>query len=88
MPAANLARADSSLIFALYVQPTFRISLLIAIGPRSGLVRGLGMRTEGMMMGFEQDSFEAAEAFVKSSPFLVAELYEDHRLYDYLDEIG
>ena len=30
----------------------------------------------------------AAEALVESSPYLKAGLYEDHRLYEYQDEVG
>jgi uncharacterized protein YciI len=42
----------------------------------------------GMMMIFEHDSREAAEAFVADSPYLQAGLYEDHRLYEYANESG
>jgi uncharacterized protein YciI len=41
-----------------------------------------------MMMIFEHDSRDAAEAFVRASPYLQADLYEDHRLYDYDNEVG
>jgi uncharacterized protein YciI len=42
----------------------------------------------GMMMIFEDDSRESAETFVLGSPYLQAGLYEDHRLYEYADEVG
>jgi len=40
------------------------------------------------MMIFEHDSREAAEAFVKDSPYLTGDLYEDHQLYEYANEVG
>ena len=42
----------------------------------------------GMMMIFEHDSREAAEAFVAGSPYLQAGLYETNGLYEYLAEVG
>jgi uncharacterized protein YciI len=42
----------------------------------------------GMMMVFEHDSREAAESFVRDSPYLQAGLYDDHRLYEYRNEAG
>lgn len=42
----------------------------------------------GMMMIFEVEDRDAAEAFVKNSPYLQAGLYEDHRLYEYENEVG
>ena len=45
-------------------------------------------RRAGMMMIFEVADREAAEAFVNDSPYLVAGLYEDHRLYEYQSEVG
>ena len=42
----------------------------------------------GMLMIFEHDSREDAESFVADSPFLQAGLYEDHRLYEYANEVG
>ena len=41
-----------------------------------------------MMIIFEQDTRAAAESFVRTSPYLQADLYEDHRLYEYVNEIG
>jgi hypothetical protein len=45
-------------------------------------------RRAGMMMMFEVEDRAAAEALVESSPYLKAGLYEDHRLYEYQDEVG
>ena len=42
----------------------------------------------GMLMIFEHDSHEAARSFVTASPFLQAGLYEDFRLYEYVNEAG
>ena len=39
-------------------------------------------------MIFEAENREAAEALVKTSPYLDAGLYEDHRLYEYHNEVG
>jgi uncharacterized protein YciI len=41
-----------------------------------------------MMIVFEDDNRESAERFVTTSPYLRADLYEDHRLYEYRDEVG
>lgn len=54
----------------------------------AGPLRDQSGKKAGMMMVFEQDSFEAAASFVKDSPYLQADLYEHHRLYEYLDEVG
>jgi uncharacterized protein YciI len=62
-------------------QPIIKIR---AAGP---LRDGSGKRA-AMMMIFEHDSREGAELFVKDSPYLTAELYEDHRLYEYGNEVG
>ena len=42
----------------------------------------------GMMMIFDIADRAAAEAFVKGSPYLDAGLYEDHRLFEYVTEVG
>ena len=44
-------------------------------------------RRAGMMMIFEIEDRAAAETFVKSSPYLEAGLYQDHRLYEYQSEV-
>lgn len=41
-----------------------------------------------MIMIFEDESRDAAESFVANSPYLRADLYEDHRLYEYDAEVG
>jgi hypothetical protein len=45
-------------------------------------------RRAGMMMIFDVTDRAAAEAFVQTSPYLDAGLYEDHRLYEYQSEVG
>jgi uncharacterized protein YciI len=62
-------------------QPLIKI---LAAGP---LRDGSGKRA-AMMMIFEHDSREAAEAFVKESPYLQADLYDDHQLYEYANEVS
>jgi uncharacterized protein YciI len=42
----------------------------------------------GMMMVFEVEDRAAAEALVAGSPYLTAGLYEDHRLYEFMNEVG
>jgi len=42
----------------------------------------------GMMMIFEGGSRDDAESFVNDSPYLRAGLYENHRLYEYSNEVG
>jgi len=54
----------------------------------AGPLRDPAGRRAGMMMVFEGDSREAAETFVATSPYLLADLYEDHRLYEYTNEVG
>jgi uncharacterized protein YciI len=53
-----------------------------------GPLRNADGKRAGMMMIFEAESRETAEAFVKTSPYLNAGLYEDHRLYEYHNEVG
>lgn len=45
-------------------------------------------RRVGMMMVFDIENRTAAEALVANSPYMQAGLYDDHRLYEYHDEIG
>lgn len=54
----------------------------------AGPLRDRGGRRAGMMMVFEHDSLEHAQSLVANSPYLAAGLYEDHRLYEFDDEIG
>ena len=44
-------------------------------------------RRAGMLMFFEIDSRAEAEALVKNSPYK-AGLYQEHRLYEFQDQIG
>jgi uncharacterized protein YciI len=60
---------------------------LIKIRAAGPLRDGSGKRA-AMMIIFEHDSRDAAEAFVKDSPYLQADLYDDHRLYEYGNEVG
>lgn len=62
-------------------QPTIRI---LSAGP----LRDTHGKRSAMMMIFEHESREAAEGFVRDSPYLQAGLYEDHRLYEYDNEVG
>jgi hypothetical protein len=54
----------------------------------AGALRDEGDRRVGMMMIFDAPTRAAAEALVKESPFLKADLYEQHHLFEYLDEVG
>ena len=53
-----------------------------------GPLRDAEGRRAGMMMIFDVADRNAAEAFVKGSPYLDAGLYEDHRLFEYESEVG
>ena len=54
----------------------------------AGPLRDASGKRAGMLMIFEDESREAAEGFVKDSPYLKSGFYEDHRLYEYADEVG
>ena len=54
----------------------------------AGPLRDADGKRSAMMMIFEHESREAAEAFVRDSPYLEAGLYEDHRLFEYDNEVG
>jgi hypothetical protein len=54
----------------------------------AGPLRDASGKRSGMMMIFEHDNRAAAEAFVNDSPYLKADLYENHGLYEYADEVG
>ncbi|MGZ2411697.1 uncharacterized protein YciI [Sphingomonas sp. F9_3S_D5_B_2] len=62
-------------------QPYIRIA---SVGP----LRDEAGHRAGMMMIFDVDNRQAAEAFVAGSPFLKAGLYETHHLFEYLNEVG
>ena len=66
---------------AFLEQPYIRI---MSVGP---LFDSDGSRA-AMLMLFEADSREAAEAFVANSPYQKAGLYERHALHEYRNEIG
>ena len=54
----------------------------------AGPLRDAAGNRVAMMMIFEHDSRDAAEAFVKDSPYLQADLYDEHGLYEYSNEVG
>ena len=54
----------------------------------AGPLRQPSGKPGGMMIIFEDESREAAERFVTTSPYLRADLYEDHQLYEYRNEVG
>lgn len=54
----------------------------------AGPLHGPSGNRAGMMMIFESKSREDAESFVSDSPYLKAHLYEDHRLYEFSNEVG
>jgi uncharacterized protein YciI len=54
----------------------------------AGPLRDASGKRAAMMLIFEHDSRDAAEAFVNDSPYLTADLYEDHQLYEYANEVG
>jgi uncharacterized protein YciI len=54
----------------------------------AGQLRDKSGNRAGMMMIFEDDSREAAETFVTTSPYYRAGLFETERLFEYLDEVG
>jgi uncharacterized protein YciI len=54
----------------------------------AGPLRDASGKRAGMMVIFEHDSRADAEAFVADSPYVKADLYEDHRLYEYVNEVG
>jgi len=54
----------------------------------AGPLRDFSGKRAAMMMIFEHDTRDAAESFVKDSPYLTDDLYEDHRLYEYGNEVG
>jgi uncharacterized protein YciI len=62
-------------------QPSINIS-------SAGQLRDKEGRRAGMMMIFEVEDRSAAEAFVRESPYLDAGLYENHHLFEYLNEVG
>jgi uncharacterized protein YciI len=53
-----------------------------------GQLRDAAGKRAGMMMIFEVEDRAAAEALVENSPYLKAGLYENHYLFEYVNEIG
>jgi len=54
----------------------------------AGALRDNDGKRAGMMMIFEADSLEAANALVANSPFERAGLYREHHLFEYHNEVG
>jgi len=54
----------------------------------AGPLREPSGKRSGMMMIFEHDSREDADAFVAESPYQMADLYERYGLYEYDNEVG
>ena len=54
----------------------------------AGVLRDASGKRAGMMLMFEDESREAAEVFVKASPYIQAHLFKDYILYEYIDEVG
>ena len=54
----------------------------------AGPLRDEAGKRAAMMLIFEHESREAAQAFVNDSPYLKAGLYEDHRLFQFANELG
>lgn len=54
----------------------------------AGPLRDKTGQKAGMLMIFEHDSLAEAESFVMDSPYLQANLYKDHRLFEYDNEDG
>ena len=79
--ASPIPQAVQERVNDFVAQPLIKIR---SFGP---LLDASGGRA-GMLMIFEHDSREDAERFVAESPFLKAGLYEDHRLYEYANEVG
>lgn len=76
------------------IPPTIQVQVTDFLGQplikirSAGALRDSSGKHTAMMMIFEEDSREAAERFVTSSPYLQAGLYQNHRLFDYTNETG
>jgi uncharacterized protein YciI len=66
---------------AFLEQPLINIESAGPLRDRSG-------NRAGMMMIFEVEDWDTAENFVKTSPYLTSGLYEDHRLFEHVSEVG
>lgn len=78
---ASVPQSVQRMVTDFLSQPSIKIR-------SAGPLRDAAGQRSAMMMIFEHDNLEAAEAFVRDSPYLLAELYEDHHLYQYDDELG
>jgi uncharacterized protein YciI len=65
----------------------FLVQPFIPIKAAGALRDDTGARA-GMLMVFEADDRNAAEALVNDSPFLRAGLYREHHLFEFHNEIG
>jgi uncharacterized protein YciI len=54
----------------------------------AGRLRDESGEEAGMMMIFEHETREAAETFLKESPYVQAGLFQSYQLYEYLSEVG
>ena len=54
----------------------------------AGPLRDRDGRRAAMMMVFEADTMEAAEALAEQSPFMRAGLYDRHEIFEYQNEVG
>lgn len=54
----------------------------------AGPLRDQSGERSAMMIIFEQDTREAANTFVRSSPYLQAGLYNHEALYEFDNEVG
>ena len=79
--ADHIAQSVQEMARDFLDQPLIDIRM---VGP---LIDKSGKRS-GMMLIFERDNRDDAEAFVKDSPYLRADLYDDHRLYEYQDGVA
>ena len=77
---APVARNDRS--------PSIRAKLFAAERPFSKIANAPADPVLKQVSGVERDVREAAEAFVKTSPYLQACLFDDVRIYEYENEVG
>jgi uncharacterized protein YciI len=54
----------------------------------AGPLRNRAGEREAMLLIFEHSTREGAESYVADSPYLRAGLYENHRLYEFDNEVG
>ena len=78
---ASISQSIQRMTTDFLSQPTIKIH-------SAGPLRDSDGTHSAMMMIFEHQDREAAETFVRDSPYLKAELYEQHHLYQYDSEVG